>query len=80
VPLFIRGDISAVMVIMAIMRVLVEELLCQDSRGWRPVLENLPARITWVYGYVPSCQALNSVASLKPSSRGDYEALKGPMS
>jgi hypothetical protein len=41
------------MVIMVIKRVLVEELLCQDSRSWGMVFKNLPARSVWVCGYVP---------------------------
>jgi hypothetical protein len=44
----IREDISAAMVIMVIMLVLVEELLCQDSRGWSPVLESFLVRSMWV--------------------------------
>jgi hypothetical protein len=52
----IRGDFSAAMVIMAIMRVLVEELLCQESRGWSPVLESFPIRCAWVSVVMsPSC-------------------------
>jgi hypothetical protein len=50
------------MVIMMIMLVLVEELLCHDSRAWSPVLENLPAGSVLVRGHVPSCPALNSAA------------------
>jgi hypothetical protein len=33
---------------MMIMRVLVKEFLCQDSRDWGPVLESFPIRSTWV--------------------------------
>jgi hypothetical protein len=44
----VRGRFAAAKVIMAIMCVLVEELLFQDSRGWSPVLENFPVRSTWV--------------------------------
>jgi hypothetical protein len=36
------------MVIVVIMRVLVEELPCQGTRGWRPIPESFPARCTWV--------------------------------
>jgi hypothetical protein len=50
------------MVIMRMMRVLVEELLHQDSRGWSPVFENIPARSVWVCGFVPSCPALTGTA------------------
>jgi hypothetical protein len=47
------------MVIMMIRRVLVEELLHQDSRGWSPVFENFSARSVWARGCIPSCSALN---------------------
>jgi hypothetical protein len=57
------------MVIMVIKRVLVEELLCQDSRSWGMVFKNLPARSVWVCGYVPSCPTLNGAASQKPGGR-----------
>jgi hypothetical protein len=40
-PAFIWADLSDVKVIMAIMRVLVEELLCQTVMGWTPILEYL---------------------------------------
>jgi hypothetical protein len=66
------------MVIMIIMRVLVDKLLRQDSRGWSIVFENLPARSVWVGGYAPSCLVLNRVAPQKPDGRGAYPVLKGP--
>jgi hypothetical protein len=50
------------MVTMMIMHVLVEELLHEDSRGWSPIFENLPARSVWIHGYVPSCPALNGAS------------------
>jgi hypothetical protein len=50
------------MVIRMIMRVLVEELLCQDLRGWSLVFENLPVRSAWVCSYVLACLALNDAA------------------
>jgi hypothetical protein len=34
------------MVIMAFMRVLVEEFLCQGLTGWRPILESFSVRCT----------------------------------
>jgi hypothetical protein len=36
------------MVIMVIMRVLVKEIPCQATRGWRPILVGLVARCAWV--------------------------------
>jgi hypothetical protein len=54
---------SAVMVIMVIMSVLVEELLREDLRSWSSVFENLTTMSVWVCGYVRSCPALNNVAS-----------------
>jgi hypothetical protein len=66
------------MVIMVIMLVLVGELLCQDSRSWSSVLENLPTRSVWVCGYFPSCSTLNGVVSQKPSGRGACLTPKGP--
>jgi hypothetical protein len=63
---------------MMIMRVLVEDLLRQDSRGWSPVFENLPVRSVWVRGYVPSCPALNGTAPRKPCGRGACPVPKGP--
>jgi hypothetical protein len=65
------------MVIMSIMRVLVEELLLQDSRGWSPMFENLPTRSMWVYGYVTSCPALNDTAPQKTGGHGVCPVLKG---
>jgi hypothetical protein len=53
---------SAAMVIGMTMRVLVEELLCQDSRGWSLVFENLPTKSVWHCGYVLSCSSPNIVA------------------
>jgi hypothetical protein len=64
-----RGH-SAVIVIMMIMHILVEELLRQDSRGWSLVFKNLPTRSVWVCGYAPSCSALNGEAPQKPGGRG----------
>jgi hypothetical protein len=72
-----RGP-STTIVIMMIMRVLVEELLRQDSRGWSPVFENLLVRSVWVRGYVPLCPALNGTAPQKPSGRGACPISKGP--
>jgi hypothetical protein len=40
-PSFTRVNLSDVRVIMAIMRVLMEELLCQVTTGWNLVLECL---------------------------------------
>jgi hypothetical protein len=56
-----RGP-SVSMVIMRIMHVLMEELLRQDSKGWSPMFENLPAKSVWVCGYVPLFLALNGIA------------------
>jgi hypothetical protein len=52
----VKGDFSATMVIMMTIRVLVEELICQESRGWSPVLEIFPVRCAWV-SVVMSCCA-----------------------
>jgi hypothetical protein len=60
-----RGP-SVAMVIMMIMRILVEKLLRQDSRGWSLVFETLPTRSVWVCGYILSCPALNDVAPRNP--------------
>jgi hypothetical protein len=38
---------------MVIMRVLVEEFLCQRLRGWRRILESFPARCVWVSVVTP---------------------------
>jgi hypothetical protein len=44
----VRGGFPATTAIMVIMRVLVEESLCQGSRGWRPILESFSVRCAWV--------------------------------
>jgi hypothetical protein len=41
-PAFTRANLSDIRVIMTIMRVLVEELLCQVVTGRIPVLECVP--------------------------------------
>jgi hypothetical protein len=66
------------MVIMMIIRVLVDKLLHQGSRGWSPLFENLPTGSMRVYGYAPSCPALNGSAPQKPCGRGSYPVPKDP--
>jgi hypothetical protein len=56
-----RGP-SVTMVIMMIMRVWVEQLLHEDSRGFSLVFENLLAKNVWVRGYILSHLALNDAA------------------
>jgi hypothetical protein len=47
-PTPIRGSLYDVRVIMVIMRVLVQELICQVVTGWISVLEYLFVRSIWV--------------------------------
>jgi hypothetical protein len=63
---------------MVIMRVLVEELLHQDSRCSSLVFENLPSSSMWVRSFLPSCPALKGVASQKLGDRGACAAPRGP--
>jgi hypothetical protein len=60
------------------MRVLVEEPLCQDSRGWSPIFENLSARSMWVLGYVPSCPDLSGGDHEKPGGHDTCPVPKDP--
>jgi hypothetical protein len=60
------------------MRVLVDKLLRQDSRGWSPVFENLSVQSVWVGGYAPSCPALNGASPQKPSHHSACPVPKGP--
>jgi hypothetical protein len=71
-----RGPIDDIAIII-IMPVLVGEPLCQDSRFWSPVFENLSTRSVWVRGYVPSCQALDGAAPQKPGGHGACLVSKG---
>jgi hypothetical protein len=61
-----QGPFAAI-VIMIITHALVEEPLCQDSRAWSLVFENLPTRGVWVCGYVQ-----------KPGGHDAYQVPKGP--
>jgi hypothetical protein len=47
-PASVRSGLSDATLIMMIMRVLVEELLCQGMTGCYPVLEFLFVRCVWV--------------------------------
>jgi hypothetical protein len=47
-PTPIEGSSSDAKAIMTIMRVLVEELLCQGAMGWIPLLKCLFVRYAWV--------------------------------
>jgi hypothetical protein len=55
-PAFTRASLSDVRVIILIIRVLVEELLCQSVIGWILVLECLFVRCAWAPA-VTSCLA-----------------------
>jgi hypothetical protein len=57
-PTFIRANLSNVRVIMVIMRVLVEELLCQAVMGHVLGLKCLFVMCTWVH-VVTSCHVLH---------------------
>jgi hypothetical protein len=73
-----KGGASAAMVTMIMMHVLVDKLLCQDSRGWSLVFENLPARSVCIYGYTQSGLALNGIAPQKPSATAHTRYRKAP--
>jgi hypothetical protein len=47
-PTFTSANLSNIRVIMTIMRVLMEEWLCQAVMGWIPALECLFVRRAWV--------------------------------
>jgi hypothetical protein len=55
-PAFTRASLSDVRVIMVIMRVPVDELLCQAATRWIPILECLFVRSVWA-SVATSCHA-----------------------